>query len=96
MLAASKASYATVMISASERSLLSSKIMKSSTYHSLLVKFGIMEVHQQNVDCLLLNSTCLAVLQHELALHAEVHVTATCEHGTSRCTLCTATHWHAV
>ncbi len=30
---------------------------------------------------------CLAVLEHELALHAEVHVTATCEHGTGRCTL---------
>ena len=30
---------------------------------------------------------CLAVFAHELALHAEVHVTATCEHGTGRCTL---------
>ena len=41
-LATSKASYATVTSSASEQSLLSSKIRKSSTYHTLFVDSGIM------------------------------------------------------
>ncbi len=41
-LATSKSSYATVTLSGSEQSLLSSKIMKSSTYHNLFVNSGIM------------------------------------------------------
>ena len=101
-LASSKSSEEIVTLSGSERSLLFSKIMTSS-YHSLFVNSGIRrwrntkQVCQQDVYCLLLNSTCaLLFLRMSLQYISGVDVTATCERGTSRCTLCTAAHWHAM